>query len=61
MMPNEMEDTLVVCPKCNGTGRIEPDESGYDGCDLCNYGDGPTGFVSDSADDAANALEDRLR
>ena len=41
------EDSLMVCPKCDGTGRIEPDESGYDGCNLCNYGDGPTGFVTE--------------
>jgi len=46
------EDTLVACPKCDGSGRIEPDESGYDGCDRCNYGDGPTGFVPSSAEEA---------
>lgn len=61
MIPNEMEDTLMVCPKCGGSGRIDPDEHDYDGCDRCNYGDGPTGFIpaEEAADDAANTLAGR--
>ena len=40
---------LAACPQCGGTARVDPDISGYDGCPLCNCGDGPTGFVQISA------------